>query len=110
MQRVRTLEERRRDRIAAIERGVEAMTPRLAEYARPRGGRFILFGSAATGQLHDQSDIDLIADFPEDQAIEACAFADGVCGTLGLVGDVRPAMWTADKVLRRALETGRIIA
>lgn len=110
MAAVRTLEDRRKDAVMAIRSGVERLEPRLRDFARRRGGRFILFGSSVTGPLHDRSDIDLIADFPEPVVFRACRFADEVCDELGLTPDVRPLIWVAPRVLRRALETGRFLS
>jgi predicted nucleotidyltransferase len=110
MAAIRTLEQRRLDKIAAIRDGVAAMAPRLADYATKHGGRFILFGSAVTGPLHDLSDVDIIADFPQAMVFDACRHADKVCRDLGLVPDVRPVIWTSPTVLQRALETGRVLA
>lgn len=110
MANVRTLDQRRFDRVEALRHGVEHLVPRLVSYARHHGGRFILFGSAATGDLHDLSDVDLIADFPQDAVVAACAFADAACSEMGLTGDVRPAAWTSDTVLQRALSTGRVLS
>jgi predicted nucleotidyltransferase len=93
-----------------MRRGIEQLIPRLEAYAREHGGRFVLFGSAADDTLHDQSDVDLIADFAPDRGIAACAFADRACTELGLVGDVRPMAWTSQDLTARALDTGRVLA
>lgn len=110
MNGVRTLDQRRRDRVVALQHGVDQLVPRLASYAKRQGGRYILFGSAASGDLHDLSDVDLIADFPQEVVIAACAFADACCSELGLTGDVRPASWTSDVLMDRALSTGRVVS
>jgi hypothetical protein len=109
MAAIRTFEQRRLDKIAAIRDGVEAIVPRLAGYAAAHGGRFILFGSAVTGPLHDLSDVDIIADFPDAIVFDACRHADKICRDLGLVPDVRPRIWTSPTVLERALETGHVL-
>jgi predicted nucleotidyltransferase len=104
-----TLRERHDRKLAAYRDGVEALKPLLAAYAREHGGRFILFGSAARGSAHDQSDVDIIADFPERGSTPACSFADERCWELGLKPDCRPIGWTSDKVAARALEEGIVL-
>lgn len=110
MAEVKTFEARRLEAVSAIRRGVERLQPRLADYARQHGGRFVLFGSTIEGEIHDLSDVDIIADFPNPAVFSACRFADDACFELGLVPDVRPAFWTSPEVLRRACDTGRILS
>jgi hypothetical protein len=104
-----TLRERHERKLTAYRSAVEALKPLLAAYGREHGGCFILFGSAARGTSHDQSDVDIIADFA-DQAVSAgCAFAEGQCWALGLTPDVRPRGWTSDAVVARALVEGIVL-
>jgi predicted nucleotidyltransferase len=105
----RTLEQRRREKLEAMRRGIDQLVPRLTDLAVRSGGRFIMFGSAVEGTLHDQSDIDLIADFPWDRVISACTQADALCSELGLVGDVRPMAWASETLIQRARATGRVL-
>jgi predicted nucleotidyltransferase len=104
-----TLRERHDRKLAGYRDAVAALKPVLAAYAREHGGRFILFGSAARGTPHDQSDVDIIADFPDRGAVPACSFADERCWALSLTPDVRPIDWTSDKVVARALEEGIVL-
>jgi predicted nucleotidyltransferase len=105
----RTLDQRRRETLDAMRRGVEQLIPRLKSYASEHQGRYILFGSTVTDSLHDQSDVDLIADFPPDLVMAACAHAESLCDRFGLVADVRPRVWTSEPLLARALATGRVL-
>lgn len=104
-----TIRERHERKLAAYRDAVEALKPLLAAYAREHGGRFILFGSAARGTPHDQSDVDIIADFPGRGSVPACSFAEERCFELGLKPDCRPIEWTSDKVVARALEEGVVL-
>ena len=104
-----TLRERHDRKLAAYREGVEALKPVLAAYAREHGGRFILFGSAARGTPHDQSDVDIIADFPDRASTPACNFAEERCWASGLQPYVRPIEWTSEKVIARALEEGVVL-
>lgn len=104
-----TLRERHKRRLDAYRDGVEALKPVLADYGRRHGGRFILFGSAARGTAHDQSDVDIIADFSDRDSVSACSFADERCHEFGLKPDCRPIEWTSEKVVARALEEGFVL-
>ena len=60
MQRIVTLTERKAAEAARRRQEVAALVPVLAEYAREHGGRFLLYGSAARGQMKFHSDVDLL--------------------------------------------------
>jgi len=105
----KTLDERKRERLSAYHAGVARLAAALTAYARSHGGRFVLFGSAVNGPVHDLSDVDVIVDFPEPGRAGACRFAEESCSRFDLAGDVRPSIWTPDSLMARALETGRIL-
>jgi predicted nucleotidyltransferase len=104
-----TLRERHDRKLAGYRDAVEALKPELAAYAREHGGRFVLFGSAARGTQHDESDVDILVDFPGRASTPACAFAEARCWALGVRPDVRPLDWTSDGVVARALEEGIVL-
>lgn len=81
----------------------------LIAYARAHGGAFILFGSAARGDASDQSDVDILVDFPDDAVMAASGFAEESSWALGLRPDVRPLIWTSDKVVERARSEGLVL-
>ncbi len=80
--RIITLTERKATEAARRAAAVEAVLPILADYARTRGGRFLLFGSAARGQMKFDSDVDLLLDFPPEAFGEAWNFAESACWDL----------------------------
>ncbi len=90
MQRIITLTERKATEAARRAAAVEALVPLLSAYARDHGGRFLLFGSAARGQMKFQSDVDLLIDFPEDAFGAAWDFAENACWDRGLEPDLLP--------------------
>lgn len=104
-----TLRERHERKLAEYRASVETLKPMLAGYAREHGGAFILFGSAARRTANDHSDVDLLADFPDEDVMAACGFAEESCWSLGLKPDVRPVMWTSDKVAERARSEGVVL-
>jgi predicted nucleotidyltransferase len=79
MQRIVTLPERKATEAARRAAAVEALVPLLTDYARTHGGRFLLFGSAARGQMKYHSDVDLLLDFPPEAFDDAWGFAETVC-------------------------------
>ena len=88
MTTVVTLAERERRRLAAAATAIASLDFALSAYARREDGRFIRFGSSATGPLRPGSDVDVIADFPDDRpAHSACRFVDETCFDLGLLPD-----------------------
>jgi predicted nucleotidyltransferase len=90
MQRIVTLTERKDREAARRQQAVTALVPVLAAYARAHGGRFVLFGSAARGQMKYHSDVDLLMDFPEGAFNEAWTFAEEARWDLGLEPDLLP--------------------
>jgi predicted nucleotidyltransferase len=90
MQRIVTLTERKTAEAARRAAAVEALVAVLPEYARAHGGRFLLFGSAARGQMKFTSDVDLLIDFPPDALNEAWIFAEAACWDRGLEPDLLP--------------------
>lgn len=106
-----TLAERQRRRLADAVTALAALDAALAAYARREGGRFIRFGSSATGRMRVGSDIDVLADFADERvAHAACRFVDDTCLGLGLSPDARPLAWTSAAVLARARSEGIVLA
>jgi predicted nucleotidyltransferase len=100
---VLTLEARKRARVGQIREGFAALREELARYARVRGGRFLVYGSAATGRLHFDSDIDILVDFDDAGLAAALDFVEGACARLQLKPDVQPMSWCTSAFLDRIL-------
>lgn len=110
MHTVVTLAERQRQKQAAMDAALAAADAALTAEARMLGGRFIRYGSTARGDHRVGSDVDLLADFPDDRvAVEACRIADHICFDLGLRPDCRPACWASDKLVARASSEGIVL-
>lgn len=90
MARIVTLPERKAAEAARRTAAVEALIPVLTEYARAHDGRFLLFGSAARGQMRWNSDVDLLVDFPDEAMAEAWRFAEQACRDRDLDPDIQP--------------------
>lgn len=85
------------------------LSERLADFAREKGGRYILFGSLAEGRARFDSDVDLLLDFPTVSEGEAWRLAESLCAELRIELDIKPLAWCDPKFIRRIARTARII-
>lgn len=85
------LSKRKSDAVTRIKDGVESLRKELSGYAVKHSGKFVLYGSAARGDLRFDSDVDLLIDFPKEETDKAWKFAESACIDLGLKPDVRLA-------------------
>ena len=97
-----TLSERKAARVARMRAALETLRVSLADYARANGGRFLIFGSAARGELRFDSDVDILVDFEEAALSRAWSFAEGGCTRLDLTPDVLPLPWMTEAFVERA--------
>ncbi len=105
---VRTLAERRAAEAAAKVAAVHELRRTLGERAQEIGGRYVLYGSAARGELRWNSDVDLLLDFPDGDATTAAwGFAEDECARLGLDYDIRPLAWCEPRFLDHVLPGAR---
>ena len=103
-----TLAERKASAVAAKTAAVDALVSTLGNRAREIGGRYILYGSAARGELRWDSDVDLLLDFPNrDATAAAWGFAEDECVRLGLDCDIRPIAMCEPRFLDHVLPEAR---
>ena len=88
MERIVTLSEHKAAEAARRSRAVDELRPILAAYARAHGGRYLLFGSAARGEMRYDSDVDILVDFPPDAIDDAWCFAERACWDRALAPDI----------------------
>lgn len=105
-----TLAERKKARVEQIRSNVEILRGELSEYAHRHGGRFWLYGSAASGQLRYDSDVDILVDFEPDALSAAVVFAEDACTHLGLKPDVKPKSWCTDAFIHRIAAKAQVLA
>ena len=110
MQRIVTLTERKTAEAERRRLGVKALLPVLADYARAHGGRFLLFGSAARGEMRYDSDVDLLVDFPPECASDAWNLAEAACWDRGLEPDVMRLDWCKQTFLDHIAPELRVVA
>jgi predicted nucleotidyltransferase len=107
MAAVQTLDERKRARAEEIREGVARLRDELAEYGRTHGGRFWLYGSAVTGRIRYDSDIDVLVDFDRSRMAAAFDFLETACARLRLKLDAQPKAWCTpafiDRIAPKAL-------
>jgi predicted nucleotidyltransferase len=107
MAAVLTLDERKRARAEEIREGLARLRDELAEYGRTHGGRFWIYGSAVTGRIHYDSDIDVLVDFDRSRMAAAFDFLETACTRLRLKLDAQPKAWCTpafiDRIAPKAL-------
>ena len=96
-------------RVQAIRDGVRDLMPALTTYARQHDGRFVLFGSTASGDVRYDSDVDILVDFPLEAELDAWLFAEAQCFARGLRPDIHVKAWRTDRFVARVEHEGRIL-
>ncbi len=109
MATIETLADRKRRAVSEMSRAIEQLCADLKAYAVAHDGRFILFGSAASGRLKFDSDVDLLLEFSPAEESEAWRFAEDACWKRKLTPDVRPLRFCEDKFVKHILEAARVI-
>ena len=101
-----TLAERKSRAVARLKTGYEAATVALAAYAAAHGGRFVVFGSFARGDIHPESDCDVMVDFRETLVRDARDAAEAILRDHGLDPDVHLLWEVSDSLMQRILRDG----
>ncbi len=91
MGRFLTLAERKAAAVAEKKAAIKELQRLLAIAAPALGGRFILYGSAARGDLRHNRDVDILLDFPQHYLPAAYDAVETACRQLHLLADLRPA-------------------
>ncbi|MXX91133.1 MAG: hypothetical protein F4213_16605 [Boseongicola sp. SB0677_bin_26] len=88
MGRIVTVAERKAREAARRAEAAGRVMERLRGYAASHGGRFVVFGSAARGEMRYSSDIDIWADFSREREFDAVHFSEEACAKEDLPCDV----------------------
>jgi predicted nucleotidyltransferase len=99
MDRIVTLTERKADEAARRQRAVADLRHALDAYASTHGGRYLLFGSAASGTMRHDSDVDILVDFPPDRQVAAWNFVERACWDRRLSPDIMASAWCTEDFL-----------
>lgn len=82
------------------------MRAALATHALEHGGRYVVFGSFARGDIRPDSDFDLMVDFSAASERAARDVAEATCRKHGLVPDVHLKSEVSDALMRRLVRDG----
>lgn len=102
---VLTLEHRKQRRIEEIRRGFACLRKELAGYGRAHGGKFWVYGSAASGNFHFDSDVDILVDFDDEHLGPALDYVEDACARLRLKADLQPKSWCTAAFIDRISST-----
>ena len=105
-----TSRERHRRKMERMERAILAIDAALVDYARQHGGRFTRFGSTAEGRMRDHSDVDIIADFPDETSLVAAEVAETICRHNGMTPDAHAGACLSPAFKAEAESRGRVLA
>lgn len=84
-----TVEDRKGREVSRLRGAIDGVRKLLTAYAAGHGGRYMIFGSAARGDIRFDSDFDVVADFPAAEERAAFEFAEVTCVQHGLKPDIR---------------------
>ena len=106
-----TLSERKRRATEHRSASARRVCAGLSTYARSHGGRFLVFGSAAKGQMRYDSDIDILVDFSANVEGKAVDFVEATCAVEELPLDVFVYRSCSgeflDRILRHAIDLSK---
>jgi predicted nucleotidyltransferase len=106
---VQTLDDRKKARVEQIRAGFLRLREELAAYGRDHGGRFWVFGSAATERFHFDSDIDILVEFDDVGLGPALDFVESACLRLHLKADMQPKTWCTAAFIERIARTALVL-
>lgn len=73
------LEERKALEASRRRAAADSVMDALERYAKAHGGRFHVVGSAVTGQMRYDSDLDVLVEFPPNHEHDAFTFVEDLC-------------------------------
>jgi len=104
-----TIQERQSRGRESLLRAVSLVRLALSDYARQRGGRFIIFGSVTRDQARYDSDLDIAVDFPAPLEAAAWFVAEQLCIVHGITPDIHALDDLRSEVRERALREGDVV-
>lgn len=105
-----SLEERKRGEAARREAAVSDVVDLIRPFARSCGGRFLLYGSAARGEMRYDSDVDFLLDFPAESEAEAWRLVEELCHERKIEVDIKPLSWCAPGFVEKVRTEAAVIA
>ena len=88
MSAVVTISERKARETERLRKAADSVLAELTRYAAANHGRYLVFGSVATGAIRPSSDFDVVVDFPGEAEQPAIDEVETVCARFGMHADV----------------------
>ena len=104
---VTTVAMRKEQKLARLRAAIEQVEADLSDFAIRHGGQFVIFGSAARGELRHDSDLDILVAFPPAMEREARHHAEGTAHRHGVILDVHLVSEASPDLLDRIKRDGR---
>lgn len=101
MPRIVTVAERKSRETARRRAAADLIMSEMRTFGAARGGRFLIFGSAAEGRMKFDSDLDVVVDFPADMESEAIEFVEDACRKQDLPADIHLKSRSSGRFLNR---------
>jgi predicted nucleotidyltransferase len=106
---VTTLSERKAREAGCRAEAASQVAALLRAYATAHGGRFVLFGSFATGRMRHDSDLDVLVDFGQAESAAAWRFVEEICRQAGIEADIHDAATSKAPFVARARADGLVL-
>jgi predicted nucleotidyltransferase len=104
MSTVVTVSERKARETERLRKAAAEIIAELTRYAEAHHGRYLVFGSVATGAIRPDSDFDVVVDFPEEAERAAIDEVETLCARHGMLADVHSARTSGPNFLKRISE------
>lgn len=101
MQKIVTIAERKARALKRRQDAVAAVVEELRAYASAKGGRFLIFGSVATGHMRADSDLDIVIDFPSHIERDAWRHVEDISHDHGVPTDIHSVSTSSAPFLAR---------
>jgi predicted nucleotidyltransferase len=101
MSAVVTVSERKARETERLRKAADSIFAELIGYAAAHHGRYMVFGSVATGAIRPDSDSDVVVDFPEEAERAAIDAVEAVCTKYGMRADVHSTRTAGPNFLKR---------
>jgi predicted nucleotidyltransferase len=96
-----TISERKARAADRLRTAADHVVAALRDYASSHDGRFLVFGSAAAGRMHHESDFDVVVDFDRERELAAIEYVESVCRKHGIRPDIHTKATSSTKFLAR---------
>ena len=101
MSAVVTVSERKARETLRLRKAAESIIAELPRHAAANHGRYLVFGSVATGTIRPGSDFDVLVDFPEETERAAIDAVETLCADHGIHADVHSTRTSGPGFLKR---------